>query len=411
MNNRDDQAKLLQKRYRAEKRFRFYGLLAVVVALLFLASLFLSIGNVGWTAIGQTKIKLDLDLSLGDHTAGRQEVDYSRAVKAAMQSLFPEAQTRVDKKLLHALLSPHAAYEVNEILGPRARPASGMVSLWISADDKVDQLMKKRIKPGALNAQQIVWIKTLNEQGRIEKKFNSRFFTSGDSRNPERAGILGALVGSFLTLAITFMIAFPLGTASAIYLEEFAPKNRITDLIEVNINNLAAVPSIIFGLLGLAVFINFFGIPRSTPMVGGIVLGLMTLPTVIIASRAAIKAVPQSIREAALSVGASHIQSTFHFVVPLALPGMLTGSIIGMAQALGETAPLLMVGMLAFLVEIPDGFFASATALPAQIYLWSKLPETAFVERTAAAIVVLVAMLVIINFAAIVARKKFEHKW
>ena len=408
-NNRS--ARRLKKRYRAEKRFRLYGLCAVLLALFFLASLFISIGSVGWTAISQTKIRLDLNLSLSSSSSDQHATDYTRSVKAALHSLFPEAQTRAEKKMLYALLSPHAGYEVSELVDSAAALKTTTISLWLSADDKVDQLIKGKTTAASMAKQQIVWINALQQQGRIEKKFNRVFFSGGDSRNPERAGILGALIGSFLTLTITFLIAFPLGTATAIYLEEFAPKNRITDLIEVNINNLAAVPSIIFGLLGLAMFINFFGIPRSTPLVGGMVLGLMTLPTIIIASRAAIKSIPQSIREAALGVGASHIQSVFHFVVPLALPGMLTGSIIGMAQALGETAPLLLVGMLAFLVEIPDSFLASATALPAQIYLWSKLPETAFVEKTAAAIIVLVAMLVVINISAIIARKKFEHKW
>ena len=245
----------------------------------------------------------------------------------------------------------------------------------------------------------------------MKKRFNTTFFTAGDSREPELAGILGAAAGSFFTLVVTLLLSFPIGVAAAVYLEEFAPKNRWTDLIEVNINNLAAVPSIIFGLLGLAVFLNFFGLPRSAPVVGGLVLTLMTLPVIIIASRSALKSVPPSIREAALGVGASEMQMVAHHVLPLALPGMLTGTIIGMARALGETAPLLMIGMVAFIVDIPAGFTDPATALPVQIYLWADSPERAFVERTSGAIIVLLAFLIIMNAVAVILRKRYERRW
>jgi phosphate transport system permease protein len=237
------------------------------------------------------------------------------------------------------------------------------------------------------------------------------FFTSGDSREPELAGVWGAVVGSFWTLLVTLAIAFPLGVAAAVYLEEFAPTNRATDLIEVNINNLAAVPSIVFGLLGLAVFINWIGIPRSAPLAGGLVLSLLTLPVIIIASRAAIKSVPPSIREAAFALGASRMQVVFHHVLPLALPGMLTGAIIGMSRALGETAPLLMIGMVAFIVDVPSGFTDPATALPVQIYLWADSPERAFAERTSAAIIVLLAFLLLMNLTAVIIRKRVERQW
>jgi len=257
----------------------------------------------------------------------------------------------------------------------------------------------------------VVRVWELEQQQRIRKQFNITFFTAGDSREPELAGIWGAAVGSFYTLLITLCLSFPIGVSAAIYLEEFAPKNKWTDLIEVNINNLAAVPSIVFGLLGLAVFINFFGLPRSAPLVGGLVLTLMTLPTIIIASRAALKSVPPSIREAALGVGASKMQTTFHHVLPLALPGMLTGTIIGMAQALGESAPLLMIGMVAFIVDIPGGFTDPATVLPVQIYLWADSPERAFVERTSAAIMVLLGFLIVMNALAVMLRRKFERRW
>jgi phosphate transport system permease protein len=258
---------------------------------------------------------------------------------------------------------------------------------------------------------QIAWTETLKQAGLIDRVFNTRFFTAADSRAPELAGIWGAVVGSFLTMIVTFSLAFPVGVLGAIYLEEFAPRNRFTDFIEVNINNLAAVPSIVFGLLGLAVFLTFFGLPRSAPIVGGIVLALMTLPTIIIASRAALRAVPPSIREAALGVGASRVQAVFHHVLPLAMPGILTGTIIGMAAALGETAPLLLIGMVAFIVDVPSGVTDSATVLPVQIFRWSDFPERAFEAKTAAAICVLLAFLVVMNLLAIILRRRFERRW
>lgn len=278
-------------------------------------------------------------------------------------------------------------------------------------------LMKGRVDRKAkegdrqLKDKQIAWIDSMAKEGRIEKRFNTVLFTAGDSRDPELAGIGGAAMGSIYTLLVTLILSFPIGVAAAVYLEEFAPRNRWTDLIEVNINNLAAVPSIVFGLLGLAVFINFFGMPRSAPVVGGLVLTLMTLPTIIIASRAALKSVPPSIREAALGVGASPMQTIIYHVLPLSMPGMLTGTIIGMAQALGETAPLLMIGMVAFIVDIPQGIFDPSTVLPVQIYLWADSPERAFVERTSAAIMILLGFLILMNALAVVLRKRFERRW
>ncbi len=258
---------------------------------------------------------------------------------------------------------------------------------------------------------EVAFLERFKVKGQVEQAFNWRFFTSGDSREPELAGIRGAVVGTALTLIVTLALCLPIGVLAAIYLEEFAPKNRFTDIIEVNINNLAAVPSIVFGLLGLAMFLNFFGLPRSAPLVGGLVLALLVLPTIIIASRAALKAVPPSIKEAALGVGASHQQAIFHHVLPLAMPGIMTGPIIGMAQALGETAPLLMIGMVAFIVDVPTGITDAATVLPVQIYLWSDLPELAFQYKTAAAIVVLLVFLFVMNGTAIWLRKRFERRW
>ena len=291
------------------------------------------------------------------------------------------------------------------------------IDLWLPLVDEVDMLLTGNIdvdlpeSSRRISDSQINFIKQLQEQKIIENKFNITLFTSGDSRESEQAGILGALVGSALMLSITFMIAFPLGVAAAIYLEEFAPKNRFIDFIEVNINNLAAVPSIIYGLLGLAVFINYLGMPRSAPLVGGLVLALMTFPVVIIASRASLQSVPPSIRDAALGVGASKIQTIFDHILPLALPGILTGSIIGMARALGESAPLIMIGMVAFVVDIPSSPLDSSAALPVQVYLWADSPERGFVEKTSAAIMVLLAFLLLMNSLAIWLRNKYEIKW
>jgi phosphate transport system permease protein len=319
--------------------------------------------------------------------------------------------------MLYGLVSSGASFQLRDLVLKSPGIVGTTQALWVPADDDVDMLIKGHFDREAPEAErriknrQLAWIDQMESEGRIKKKFNRAFFTSGDSREPELAGIWGAVVGSFLTLVVTLILSFPIGVAAAVYLEEFASKNRWTDLIEVNINNLAAVPSIVFGLLGLAVFLNFFGLPRSAPIVGGLVLTLMTLPVIIIASRSALKSVPPSIREAALGVGASKMQMVAHHVIPLALPGMLTGTIIGMARALGETAPLLMIGMVAFIVDIPRGFTDPSTALPVQIFLWADSPERAFVERTSAAIVVLLAFLITMNAAAVILRKKFERRW
>jgi phosphate transport system permease protein len=277
----------------------------------------------------------------------------------------------------------------------------------------VKGVVPRELPEGArrLSAAQLGWLARLEADGRVRRTFNTTFLRSGDSREPEQAGIRGALVGSLLTLSVTLALVLPLGVAAAIYLEEFAPQNRWTELIEVNINNLAAVPSIVFGLLGLAVFLNFMELPRSAPLVGGFTLALMTLPTIIIAGRSAIEAVPPSIREAARGVGASPLQVVGHHVLPLALPGILTGTILGMARALGETAPLLMIGMVAFVVDVPGGFRDAATALPVQIFLWADSPERGFVEKTSGAILVLLGFLIAMNGAAIWLRQRFERRW
>lgn len=300
-------------------------------------------------------------------------------------------------------------------LGDKSISGTVLIPLKSNADAKAGdwQIVTLNTPEGSrkLSDQQISWLDRMKDEGLVSRGFAWRFFTSGDSREPEQAGILGGLIGSALTMLVTLGLCLPIGVGAAIYLEEFAPKNRLTDIVEVNINNLAAVPSIVFGLLGLAMFLNTFDMPRSSPLVGGLVLALLVLPTIIIASRAALKAVPPSIREAALGLGASHQQAVFHHVLPLAMPGILTGAIIGMAHALGETAPLLMIGMVAFIVEVPKSLVESATVLPVQIYLWSDLPEAAFQAKTAGAIIVLLMFLFCMNGAAIWLRKKFEQRW
>ncbi len=408
----------LPRRYRAERRFRRMGLAAILTSLAFLSLLFISIIGKGYTAFWQTYVRLDVHLSADQLDRTELETaDYQGIVKKTLRSMFPEVKSRGDKRKLYALISSGAAFQIREMVLENPDFVGETVSVWVPADDDVDMLVKGYIERDVpedarrLTDKQLAWVDALTGQGRVEKRFNRTLFTHGDSREPELAGIWGATVGSFLTLTITLLLSFPIGVASAVYLEEFAPKNRWTDLIEVNINNLAAVPSIVFGLLGLAVFLNFFGLPRSAPVVGGLVLTLMTLPTIIIASRAALLAVPPSIREAALGVGASRMQTVFHHVLPLALPGMLTGTIIGMARALGETAPLLMIGMVAFIVDIPGGFTDPSTALPVQIYLWADSPEKAFVERTSAATLVLLAFLIVMNALAVVLRRRFERRW
>jgi phosphate transport system permease protein len=414
----------LPKRYRAERRFRIYGLLSVMLGLFFLAFLLFDIVSKGYTAFQQTYVELDIyfdpevitpDGSLDPETLRR--ANYNTLIRESLMYLFPGASGRSDRRALGALVSNSAPFKLQQMVMDKPGLIGQTVRVTLLASDDSDMLMKGKIPRNVpeserrLSDMQIAWLDTLEDRGRVEKKFNRAFFSHGDSRDPELAGIWGAMKGSFYMLVVTLALSFPIGIGAAVYLEEFAPKNRFTDLIEININNLAAVPSIVFGLLGLAVFLQFFGLPRSAPLVGGLVLTLMTLPTIIISSRAALKSVPPSIREAALGMGASKIQTTFHHVVPLAMPGMLTGTIIGMAQALGETAPLLMIGMVAFVVDVPQGFFDPATALPVQIFLWADAPERAFVERTSAAIMVLLGFLVLMNLFAIYLRRKFERRW
>ena len=414
----------LPKRHLSEKVFRSMGLISIMISLMFLFVLFYTIVSKGYTAFQQTFIQLEVnfDEQLLDPAGTRQRdalsaADYSSLVKVSLSKQFPEVTNRNGKRLLYSLVSTGAAYQLRKRVMNNPALIGQTQQIWVPADDEVDMLMKRHILRDVPEAErrlrdvQIAWLDQLEAKEKLALKFNTAFFTNGDSREPELAGIWGALMGSIYTLIVTLILSLPMGIATAIYLEEFAPKNKWIDLIEVNINNLAAVPSIIFGLLGLAVFINFMSFPRSAPLVGGLELAFMTLPTIIIASRGALKSVPLSIREAALGVGASKMQTVYFHVLPLAIPGMLTGAIIGMARALGETAPLLMIGMVAFIVDIPSDILSPATALPVQIFLWADSPERAFVERTSAAIIVLLGFLFVMNVLAIILRKKFEHRW
>jgi phosphate transport system permease protein len=402
---------LTQKRYRSERRFKALGQFAILLTGLFLAFLIYDIVSKALPAFqtNQAQLTVLVDPAKVD-TTNLRGGDYQGMVREAWRAQFPEVTSRGDKKKLNGLLSSHAQDKLQSMVMADPALVGKEVTIPLALDSAADMYLKGAAVP-QIDEKQAAWLKTLQDKGVISSGFSTSFFSNGDSREPESAGIRGALIGSILTIIITLSMALPLGVAAALYLEEFAPKNRITDLIEVNINNLAAVPSIIFGLLGLAVFLNVFGLPRSTAVVGGLVLALLVLPTIIIAARAAIRSVPPSIKEAALGVGASHMQAVFHHVLPLATPGILTGTILAVARALGETAPLLMIGMIAFIADVPSGFTDAATVLPVQVFLWSDLPEAGFKARTAAAILVLLVLLFCINALAIYLRNKFERRW
>ena len=411
----------LKRRRRKETLFKQAGLLATTFGIAFLGVFFANLIGNGSSAFRQTFMQLNVEFSENVIAPGGEldltYADFEGLVRAAIRLEFPNVGGRSEKRELYKLVSIGAGYQMQDMIRSNSELLGTTQTIWVPASSIVDMYIKGNIDPSIdaalrpISDAQIMWIESLRTSGRLEKRFNSALFSNGDSREPELAGIKGALMGSFYMLIVTILLAFPIGVAAAIYLEEFAPRNRWSDLIEVNINNLAAVPSIVFGLLGLAVFINWMSIPRSAPLVGGLVLSLLTLPVIIIASRAAIKAVPPSIREAALGLGASRMQVVFHHVMPLSLPGMLTGAIIGMSRALGESAPLLMIGMVAFIVDVPASFSDPATALPVQIYLWADSPERAFAERTSAAIIVLLGFLLLMNLAAVLLRRRMERKW
>lgn len=408
----------LAKRYRAERRFRAYGIAAISTAGLILFFLMGSILLSSLPAFTQHYVTLDIDIT--ERHVDTQDLansDWRALARNALRAQFPEVSGRREKRALGKLLSIGSSDDVRDYVTANPSSLGTSIRLPLTLSDDIDLLLKGVIdrdlpeNERVVSNQDLAWLDRLLDEDRISRQFATRIFTNGDSREPELAGLRGALVGSLWTLLVTLLASFPLGVMAAIYLEEIAPKNRLTQIIEVNINNLAAVPSIVFGLLGLAVFINFFGMPRSAPLVGGLVLALMTLPRIIIPTRAAFAAIPPSIREAAMGVGASRLQVIMHHVLPLAMPGILTGTIIGLAQAAGETAPLLMIGMMAFIVDVPTDVTAKATVLPAQIYMWANNPERAFMARTSAGIVVLLSLLLMVNATAIYFRKRFEKRW
>ena len=422
----------LNKRYKKEKRFILLGRVAVSLTIIFLVILLGSILLKGISGFYTTNIFLQTNLSQEiidpQDKKNVEEIYKSSWRKIARNSIYDvlsafnkskniDKISRKDKRDFLKLFSRSSEFYIRDFTLKNLDSIGKEVKISIPSSSLVDQFLKGKINIAVneddrpINDKQVSWINFMVENKMIERKFNINFFYKGDSRNAEEAGILGAIVGSFFVILVAIIVAFPVGVMSAIYLEEFAPKKKITNVIEVNINNLAAVPSIVFGLLGLAIFLNFFGLPRSSPLAGGLVLALMTLPTIIISSRVAIKSVPPSIREAAMGIGASKMQSVFHHVIPLAVPGILTGTIIGMARALGETAPLLMMGMVAFIVDVPQSITDPSTVLPAQIFLWSDQPERGFEEKTAAATIILLVFLLTMNALAVFLRYKYERKW
>lgn len=391
----------LSRRHRAEARFRFYGKLAIALASASLVFLLYNIVIPGISGFVQHQVQVVMRADMVKESGGNAQ----KAVVSAFRATLKGVRDDRTKRLSAMLLSQSASFVWQEM--PNTKLPT---TIWLPLSDAADQYLKG--KPvSTLGSEQIGWLKDLQQAGRLKAAFNKDFFLRGDSRDPDQAGFLGSVMGSFFSLAICIAISFIVGVLSAIYLEEFARKNWLTDVIEVNINNLAAVPSIIFGLLGLALFLNVFGLPRSSALVGGLTLALMTLPVIIITTRVALKSVPPSIRDAARALGASPQQVVWHHVVPYALPGMMTGAILGLSRAIGETAPLLMIGMVAFVADVPRGFLDAATAMPVQIYVWASSPEMGFVEKTSTGIIVLLAVLIVMNSIAIFIRRKTEVRW
>jgi len=424
MNNTEIIKKSLMKRHLAESRFKTYGILGIISATVFLIVILSTIFIEGKSAFKSTYIKLDVffDPSIIDPD-GTRDIDeirfanYRKVIKNSLKNYFPEVTGKEEMKSLTELISSseeenlmQAVLKNNDLIGANKK-------VWLKASSKIDIIHKNPEMKDLSESNRLIsdkelkWFDKLTRNGDVKFSLNKIFFLKADSTEPEQAGILGSILGSFFTLVITLILSFPIAVAAGVFLEELAPKNRLTDIIEININNLAAVPSIIFGLLGLAIFLNVMHLPRSAPIVGGMVLALMTLPTIIIATRVSLKAVPPSIREAAVGLGATKFQSVIHHVLPLAIPGIATGTIIGMSRALGESAPLLLIGMVAFIVDIPGSFTDSATVLPVQIYLWKSTAARGFVELTAAGVIVLLTFLILMNALAIYVRNKFEKKW
>ena len=424
MNNLKKIEYSLKKRKRQESRFKIYGLLGIATAVTFLCIILSSIVMEGKKAFLSTYIKLDVyfdpDIIYTNNDQKEEDIkfaNFQKIIKNSLNSFFPEISDKGELRKLSNFISSSEEENLMKLVLKNKQLVGQKITLWLLASSKIDVINKNpdmeliAEEDRLISDLELNWLNEIRSANNIKSNFNKNFFVKADSTEPEQAGIWGSLVGSFFTLFITLILSFPIAVAAGVFLEELAPKNKFTDFIEVNINNLAAVPSIIFGLLGLAIFLNVMHLPRSAPIVGGMVLALMTLPTIIIATRASLKAVPPSIREAAIGLGATKFQTVTHHVLPLSLPGILTGTIIGMSQALGESAPLLMIGMVAFIVDVPGSFLDSSTVLPVQIYLWKSTAARGFVELTAAGVMVLLSFLILMNGIAVFIRQKFEKKW
>jgi len=424
MNNLKKIEYSLKKRKRQESRFKIYGLLGITTAVTFLCIILSSIFMEGKKAFLSTYIKLEVyfdpDIIYTDNDQKEEDIkfaNFQKIIKNSLNSFFPEISDKGELRKLSNFISSSEEENLMKLVLKNKQLVGQKITLWLLASSKIDVINKNpdmeliAEEDRLISDLELNWLNEIRSANNIKSNFNKNFFVKADSTEPEQAGIWGSLVGSFFTLFVTLILSFPIAVAAGVFLEELAPKNKFTDFIEVNINNLAAVPSIIFGLLGLAIFLNVMHLPRSAPIVGGMVLALMTLPTIIIATRASLKAVPPSIREAAIGLGATKFQTVTHHVLPLSLPGILTGTIIGMSQALGESAPLLMIGMVAFIVDVPGSFLDSSTVLPVQIYLWKSTAARGFVELTAAGVMVLLSFLILMNGIAVFIRQKFEKKW
>ena len=424
MNNLKKIEYSLKKRKRQESRFKIYGLLGITTAVTFLCIILSSIFMEGKKAFLSTYIKLEVyfdpDIIYTNNDQKEEDIkfaNFQKIIKNSLNSFFPEISDKGELRKLSNFISSSEEENLMKLVLKNKQLVGQKITLWLLASSKIDVINKNpdmeliAEEDRLISDLELNWLNEIRSANNIKSNFNKNFFVKADSTEPEQAGIWGSLVGSFFTLFVTLILSFPIAVAAGVFLEELAPKNKFTDFIEVNINNLAAVPSIIFGLLGLAIFLNVMHLPRSAPIVGGMVLALMTLPTIIIATRASLKAVPPSIREAAIGLGATKFQTVTHHVLPLSLPGILTGTIIGMSQALGESAPLLMIGMVAFIVDVPGSFLDSSTVLPVQIYLWKSTAARGFVELTAAGVMVLLSFLILMNGIAVFIRQKFEKKW
>ncbi len=414
----------LKKRHQRESVFKICGLAGIIIAIFFLITILLTIFLEGKKAFYSTYISLNINFNSNvidpDDTKDEKVIksaNFKKIIDDSLLNYFPEVKKRKEIMKLQSFISSSEEQNLMELVLKNPKLIGTTQKVWLLSSSTVDVINKNREMEKIVESDRLIddrqleWLKTLRFNEDIKLDYNKNFFVNADSTEPEQAGIWGSVVGSFFTLLVTLILSFPVAVAAGVFLEELAPKNKFTDFIEVNINNLAAVPSIIFGLLGLAIFLNVMHLPRSAPIVGGITLGLMTLPTIIIATRSSLKAVPPSIREAAIGLGATKFQTVTHHVLPLSLPGISTGTIIGMSQALGESAPLLMIGMVAFIVDVPTSFLDSATVLPVQIYLWKSTAARGFVELTAAGVMVLLAFLILMNGFAVFIRKKFEKKW